>query len=61
MLWVLNETPKVYVKTENIYTFTLKNFVYLNLCLSEVHGQWCWLLSPIPPLLLCVLAEGFHR
>ena len=36
----LNETvlwaPKTYVQTdglENIYNFTLKNFVYLNLCL----------------------------
>ena len=44
MLWVLKRTvsmrrffraPKAYVKTdgqENIYNFTLKSFVYLNLC-----------------------------
>ena len=43
MLWVIKRTvsmrqfflaPKTYVKTnelENIYNFTLKNFVYLNL------------------------------
>ena len=47
MLWVLKRTvliraPKTYVKTdeyENIYNFTLKNFVYLNLWCSELPSH----------------------
>ena len=34
----LNETPKTYFKIdreENINNFTLKNFVYINLCISN--------------------------
>ena len=50
MLWVLKRTvsmrrffwaPKTYVKTEgqeNIFTFTLKNCVYLNLW--DIHARW---------------------
>ena len=43
MLWVL----KTYVKTdgqENIYNFTLKDFVYLNLCgvASLKQGEKCY-------------------
>ena len=51
MLWVLKRTismrqffwaPKTYVKTnglENIYTFTIKKFVYLNLCIEFESKQ----------------------
>ena len=50
MLWVHKRTvsmrrffwaPKTYVKTDglkNIYNFTLKNFVYLNLCFWVLAG-----------------------
>ena len=51
MLWVLKRTvsmrrffwaPKTYVKIdglENIYNFTLKIFVYLNLCSYNMHTE----------------------
>ena len=48
MMWVL----KTFVKTdgkENIYSFTLKIFVYLNLCPVPLHSSYasddfCYLL-----------------
>ena len=62
MLWVLKRTlsmrrffwaPKTYVKIDgkdNIYNFTLKNFVYLNLCLDT------GLLWPANGILECFMA-----
>ena len=64
MLWVLKRTvsmffwaPITYVQTdglENIYSFTLKKFVYLNLCsyensksISGGIGAWQGILSSI--------------
>ena len=58
MLWVLKRTvtmrrffwaPKTYVQTDgfdNIYNFTLKSFVYLNLCYNSfIISNFCLLKS----------------
>ena len=59
MLWVLKRTVSIYVQTdglENIYNFTLKNFVYLNLWSRLFSAQWShpmlWFIT-MGTVLLC--------
>ena len=73
MLWVLKRTTsmkqfflesKTYVQTdgvENIYNFTLKNFVYLNLCSNQVALDEAGRTDPFRPQKMATQAHQLFR